>query len=390
MDSIYLAGLVGADCFSEVSGLNVERMGRSGVVVAGSNVRISGRSDKCGLGSIASSPGHNFAIESEVRRVDNVEFNITSGDALGCSFSIYNTAPGFVRNVKVLGGVLENTVGYACKSNTSAVKYISTTIRGVVGEHRNEFFDSDRDHVRAEMVGCNHYDRNQLGVQTPFLNGTHFDRSKVIRLKLSDHRLFSEGLSSTRFTLGKLFEPSIDGFKATIIGDVTSVATTGQRVFALENPVELLDFEIIDRTSGSGLPDLRAYVEVIGIAECRVRNARISGFGQPTANILWLSAYFSAGGRAGYLTERDPLTRQPALQFLPLVIDGHRNAAQSVSGYGRVFLVSDQPTNGDWDWLVGDTLIRSAPASGQQWGWKCTVAGKAGAGAVFKSMGTLA
>ena len=391
MDAIYLAGLVGSDCFSEVSGLNVERMGRSGVVVAGgSNIRINGRSDKCGLGSIASAPGHNFAIESEVRRVDNVEFNITSGDALGCSFSIYNTAPRMVRNVKVLGGVLENTVGYTCKSNTPEVQYIGTAIRGVVGEHRNGFFDSDRDSLAAEMIDCNHYDYNQLHAQTPFKNGTHFDRSKIIRLKLSNYKLFSEGLTATRFTLGRLFETSIDGFKSTIIGDITDVATTGQRVFALENPVELVDFEIVNRTSGSGGPDLRAYVEVIGVDECRIRNARISGFGQPTSTILWLSAYISAGGRAGYLTDGDPLSKQPALRFLPLAIDGHFRRTQSTSGYGRVFLVLDQPTIGDWDWIVGDTLIRLSPTTGQIWGWKCTVAGKAGAGAVFKSMGTLA
>lgn len=391
MDAIYLAGLVGSDCFSEVSGLNVERMGRSGVVVAGgSNIRINGRSDKCGLGSIASAPGHNFAIESEVRRVDNVEFNITSGDALSCSFSIYSTGPRMVRNIKVLGGVLENTVGYACKSNTPELKYIGTTIRGVIAEHRNEFFDSDRDSFAAEMIDCSHYDYNQLHVQTPFKNGTHFDRNKFIRLKLSNYKLFSEGLTLARFTLGKLSEPIVDGFKATIIGDITGVATTGQRVLALENPVELVDFEIINRTSGEGGPDLRAYVEVIGVDECRVRNARISGIGQATSTILWLSAYISAGGRSGYLTDGDPLSKQPAFRFLPLAVNGHFSRAQSTSGYGRVFLVSDQPTTGDWVWIVGDTLLRSAPTTGQIWGWKCTVAGKAGSGAVFKAMGTLA
>lgn len=391
MDAIYLAGLVGTDCFSEVSGLDVERMGRSGVVVAGgSNIRINGKSDKCGLGSIASSPGHNFAIESEVRRVDGCEFNIVSGDALGCSFSIYNTAPLMVRNVKLVGGVLENTVGYTCKSNTTELQYIGTTIRGVVGEHRNEFFDSDRDSASAEMVECNHYDYNQLHAQTPFKNGTHFDRSKIIRLKLSNHQLFSGGFTADRYTIGRLYEPVINGLKAIIIGDISAVATTGQRIMALENPLELVDFEIINRTTGAGLADLRAYVEVLGVENCRIRNARISGIGQPTSTILWISAFISTGGRAGYLTDGDPLNNQPSFRFLPVAINGHDKRTQSVSGYGRIFVVSDQPTTGDWDWLVGDTLIRATPSSGQTWGWKCTVSGKAGAGAVFKSMGTLA
>lgn len=391
MDAIYLAGLVGTDCFSEVGGLNIDRMGRTGVVVAGgSNVRVNGQAAECGLGSIASAPGHNFSIEPEVRKVDNVEFNITSGNALGSSFNVYNTAPGFVRNVRVVGGVLENSVGHACKSNSSNVKYIGTTIRGVIGEHRNEFFDSDRDPIAAQMVEVAHYDRTQLGALTPFKNGTHFDLTKVVRLKLLNYRLFSEGFTAARYTLGRLLEPDINGFTATVFGDITDVATSGRRVLALENPVALVDFNLINRTSGTGAPDLRAYVEVQGIENARVRNAKISGFGQPSATILWLSAYFSAGGRGGYLTERDPLNSQPALRFLPIVIDGHRNNVQDISGYGRVFIVSDQPTTGSWDWLVGDTLIKAAPASGQQWGWKCTVAGKAGAGAVFKSMGTLA
>lgn len=390
MDAIYLAGLIGDDCFSDVSGLNVERMGRSGVVIAGgSNVRINGRSDKCGLGSITSSPGHNFAIESEVRAVDNVEYNILSGDALSCSFSIYSTGPRMVRNVKVLGGVLENTVGYTCKSNTSELKYIGTTIRGVVAEHRDEFFDLDRDSRAAEMIDCNHYDYTISNIETPFKDGTHFDRSKIIRLKLSNHKLFSDGLTAARFTLGKLYEPELNGFVATFIGDITPVATTGQRVLALENPVSLMDVELINRTTGSGGADLRAYVEVLGIENAVIRNTRISGIGQPTSTILWLSAFISAGGRAGYLTEGSPLAKTSAVRFMPIAIDGHNTRAQALGGYTRVFVVSDVPTTGNWDWVVGDYLIRAAPQTGQIIGWRCTTAGKAGAGAVFKSVGTL-
>ena len=388
MDAIYIAGLNDSDCFSEVSGLNIDRMGRTGVVVAGgSNIRISGKVTKSGLGSIVSAPGHNFSIEPEKRKVDNVEFNIVSMDAIESSFNIYNTNVGNVRNVRVVGGVLENNVGWACTSNTSNVKYIGTTIRGVIGEHTNEFFDSDRDPVSAQMVEVTHYDRTQSGDLTPFKNGTHFDRAKEIRLKLINYQLFSEGLTTSRNTLGRLLEPDINGFTATVIGNITDVATTGQRVLALTNPVALVDFNLINRASGDGLPDYRAYVEIEGIANARIRNAKISSVGSQT--ILWLSAYFSAGGRDGFLPEGDPLNSQPALRFLPLVIDGYMHNTQSVAGYGRVFLVTTKPVTGSWDWVVGDTLICSKPTSGEVWGWKCTVAGKAGAGAVFEAMGTM-
>lgn len=388
MDAIYLAGINESDCFAEVSGLNIDRMGRTGVAVAGgSNIRISGKVTNSGLGSIVSAPGHNFSIETEVRKVDNVELNIVSSGALTSSFNIYNSKPGYVRNVRVVGGVLENNVGWACTSNTSNLKYIGTTIRGVIGKHTNEFFDSDRDPVSAQMVEVTHYDRTQSGELTPFKNGTHFDINRLVKLKLLNYQLFSEGLTTSRYTLGRLLEPDINGFTATVFGDITDVATSGRSVLTLTHPVALVDFDLINRTSGTGLPDLRAYVEVPGVANARVRNAKISSLGSPS--ILWGSAYFSAGGRDGHLTEGDPLNSQPALRFLPLVIDGYANNTQS-AGYGRVFLVQSKPVTGDWDWVVGDTLISSKPTSGQPWGWKCTVAGKAGAGAVFEAMGTLA
>lgn len=388
MDAIYIAGLNDSDCFSEVSGLNIDRMGRTGVVVAGgSNIRISGNVTKSGLGSIVSAPGHNFSIEPEKRKVDNVEFNVVSRDAIGNSLSVYNNKVGNVNNVRVVGGVLENNVGHACKANTSNLKYIGTTIRGVIGRHVNEFFDSDRDPELAQMIEVNHYDRNQLGELTPFKNGTHFNRNEVVQLKLLNYRLFSEGLTTSRYTLGKLEGSDINGFTATVLGDITDVATSGQMVLSLRNPVALIDFNLINRTSGTGLPDFRAYVGIPGIANARVRNAKISSVGSPT--ILWASAYFSAGGRDGYLTENDPLNSQPALRFLPLVVDGYTTSVQNNSGYGRVFLVSSKPIASDWDWVVGDTLIISKPTSGQPWGWKCTVAGKAGAGAVFEAMGTM-
>lgn len=389
MDAIYLAGINESDCFAEVSGLNIDRMGRTGVAVAGgSNIRISGKVTNSGLGSIVSSPGHNFSIETEVRKVDNVELNIVSSGALTSSFNIYNSKPGYVRNVRVVGGVLENNVGWACTSNSSNVKYIGTTIRGVIGKHTNEFFDSDRDPVSAQMVEVTHYDRTQSGELTPFKNGTHFDINRLVKLKLLNYQLFSEGLTTSRYTLGRLLEPDINGFTATVFGDITDVATSGRSVLALTHPVALVDFDLINRTSGTGLPDFRAYVEIPGIANARVRNAKISSVGSPS--ILWGSAYFSAGGRDGHLTEGDPLNSQPALRFLPLVVDGYANNTQSAAGYGRVFLVKSKPVAGGWDWVVGDTLISSKPTSGQPWGWKCTVAGKAGAGAVFEAMGTLA
>ena len=80
---------------------------------------------------------------------------------------------------------------------------------------------------------------------------------------------------------------------------------------------------------------------------------------------------------------------------IPSRADGAVSGSQHVGsgsdgGTSRSALGAIKAVGGDWDWLVGDTLISSKPTSGQPWGWKCTVSGKAGAGAVFTSMGTLA
>lgn len=392
MDALYLAGLNGDDCYSRVTNFSFNKMGRSAFVIGGGeNIYVSGKAFNSGLGSIQSSPGHNFAIESEVRRVANVTLDgIMSNEALFAAFSIYNPSIDLVKDIRVVNSELSNATGIVCKSNTPNVKYINCTFRGVVGQHRNEFFNHAIDERAAEMINCSHYDQKTNFTPTAASNGTHFDSSQTVRLTLKNYRLFSNGFSSGRGTIGALYEPILDDVTLTINGDITFAATAGLKIFDLQNPVSMRNVDVINRTTGSGGADMRAFIGLTNIDNCIIDSVKISSTGQLTETILWSSNMISAGGRAGYLLNQSPIASPSAFRFIAMGVAGHLSPVQNVAGYMRTFVVQDVPVSGDFMWRAGDYLIRSNPQPGQIYAWRCTTGGLAGSGAVFKSMGTLA
>lgn len=391
MDALYLAGLNGDDCYSRVTNFSFNKMGRSAFVIGGGeNIYVSGKAFNSGLGSIQSSPGHNFAIESEVRRVANVTLDgIMSNEALFAAFSIYNPSIDLVKDIRVVNSELSNATGIVCKSNTPNVKYINCTLRGVVGQHRNEFFNHSIDERAAEMINCSHYDQKTNFTPTAASNGTHFDSSQTVRLTLKNYRLFSNGFSSGRGTIGALYEPILDDVTLTINGDITFAATAGLKIFDLQNPVSMRNVDVINRTTGSGGADMRAFIGITNIDNCIIDSVQISSTGQLTETILWNSNMISAGGRAGYLLNQSPIASPSAFRFIAIGVAGHLSPVQNIAGYMRTFVVQDVPVSGDFTWIAGDYLIRANPQPGQIYAWRCTTGGKAGSGAVFKSMGTL-
>lgn len=390
MDALYLAGLNGVDCYSRVVNFSFDKMGRSALVIAGGdNIYISGKATRSGLGSISSSPGHNFAIESEARRVSNVTFeSIMSIDAKSSAFSIYNPNIGLVKDVRLIGSSLTNSSGIVCKSNTPNVKYIGCSFRGVLGEHRNEFFDSANDARAVELIDCDLYDSNVDGTTTPSINGTIFDSTKTIRLTFTNCNIVCSGLSSGRGTIGALYEPVFRNTTLSFNGDITYVATNGIRVFYIQNPKSMDGFEIINRTTGSGGSNTRAYIGISNISSSVVSKTRISGTGQPKDTILWMQPLISDGGRAGALISQRPSTDVISDKFIALGVNAHLQQAQSISGYQRIFSVSALPSSGDW--VMGDVLFFNSPSPGGSAGWICTTSGTAGSTAVFKTFGSIA
>ncbi|WP_262421303.1 phage head-binding domain-containing protein [Escherichia coli] len=388
MDAIYLAGLNGDDCYSRVTNFSINKMGRSAFVVAGGdNIYISGDAYNSGLGSISSSPGHNFAIESEVRKISNVVLEgVTANEAKFSSFSIYRTQSNPVNDIKVVNSYLSNSFNITCKSNTPNLKYIDCTFRGLIGEHRNEFFDHSVDLRAAKLIRCNHYDTKPDGSLTNASNGTHFDSSKIIRLTFSECNIISSGFKSGRGTIGSIYEAVIDGLTVTVNGDITFAATNGIKILNFENPVKIENFELINRTIGNGTDSQRAYIGVSGIENASIKNAAISGVGQEKDTILWLYPLINSGGRAGRLVDRYAKSSVGAQQFLSLGTDSYLNESQNVSGYQRIFSVTQLPKTGYW--VRGDVLFFKNPSPGGHIGFVCTSSGE-GEGAIFKAFGAI-